>query len=154
MQITLDAEYGIYPVPQRLGHRVNGSQTASPLTRCIARRPRQKAYKQRVFPVTRSTLARRTFCDTRLQKAVHVEKAIWHNAFSRGLDMHAPCAMHRNAERPSKSRNRCSSVLMLSDYSRCRDPHSPLLYPQQMSADPSPLFTPFCEDTFVAVGSA
>jgi hypothetical protein len=30
-----------------------------------------------------------------LQKLVNIEKAIWNNAFSRGPDMHVPCAMHR-----------------------------------------------------------
>jgi hypothetical protein len=45
-------------------------------------------------------------------------------------------------------------VAGISDYCAYRDPHSPLLYPQQMRTDPLPLFTPFREDTLVADGSA
>ena len=44
--------------------------------------------------------------------------------------------------------------LTLTAYCRYREPHSPLLYPQQMTADPFSLFTPLCEDTLVADGSA
>ena len=45
-----------------------------------------------------------------------------------------------------------SRVLYTQKASCYRDPH-PLLNPQQMTADPLPLFTPLSDDTLVAVGS-
>jgi hypothetical protein len=43
-------------------------------------RPRQSHCKIRVFRISRSTVARRAFCNVRLQRLVHVENPIWDNA--------------------------------------------------------------------------
>jgi hypothetical protein len=66
----------------------------------------QKAYRIRLFRISSKRVARRAFCNARLQNAAHGENAIWHNTFSRGPDMHAPCAMHRNATTASQNCSR------------------------------------------------
>lgn len=53
-----------------------------------------RTYDDARLILAQNRVAIRAFCNTGVQKAAHVEKAIWHHAFDRGHDMHAPCAVH------------------------------------------------------------
>jgi hypothetical protein len=61
-----------------------GAKVTPPRLGLAARQHAEKAYKQRVFRISPKSVARRAFCNPRLQKAAHVENTIWCNVFRYG----------------------------------------------------------------------